>query len=169
MITRLEKLYLVLKELGLKEQGNLNNFTVIQKTMYILSRMGLDLLYQFRWYSHGPYCPELSDDLFDNYKYDGPDTLKTSPLAIITLFKMLFEDRYTDKLWLQIIASILFMEENGNDENYLNSLKIEHPDKVIEGRAFVLKNFKYLTNNCEEGDISGKQIQGIERNVRCNK
>lgn len=156
MITRIEKLYLVLKELGLAEQGNLYNFTIIQKTMYILSRMGLDLMYRFRWYAHGSYCAELAADILDNYKCDDSYILQTGPLATITMFKMLFGDRCQDKIWLQIVSSILFMEENGGDENYLTPLKIKYPHLVLKGQAFVSDNFKYLTNNYEEGDISGK-------------
>ena len=146
MITRIEKLYLILKQLDLADQGNLTNFTVIQKTIYILSRMGLNFQYAFRWYTHGPYSDDLSDDIFDYYKYDGPYALKTSPLATITLFKMLFKDRQEDELWLQIIASILFMEANGGDENYIKQLMTKYPDMVFEGQQFVQDNFEYLTN-----------------------
>jgi len=134
MITRSEKLFLVLKELELISQINTINHTKTQKTIYILSRMGLDMGYLFKWYINSVYCSELSDDIFDIKEVGHMESyqLKTNPLAIIALFKMLFKDFRQDILMLRIISSILFMKENGNDKSYIDHLIKYNHDKTTE-------------------------------------
>ncbi len=56
------KLRLLLKEFNLEPPFNR---TVVQKTVYILQRMGLNFGYTFRWCSRRPYSPELNCDLHE--------------------------------------------------------------------------------------------------------
>ena len=38
---------------------------ILQKTIYILKSFGIDLGYEFNWYRHGVYSPDLTSDGFD--------------------------------------------------------------------------------------------------------
>ena len=150
MISRSYKLYLVLKELGLENTRDLSNFTIIQKTMYILSKMGLGFQYLFKWYSNGPYCSELSNDILDLYDHIMDYKLKTNVLTILNTFLSIFKDKINDATWLRIVSSILFMRDNGNDELYVINLKNKYPEKFKDCSEFVIKNLNYFTGGQNE-------------------
>ena len=37
----------------------------LQKTLYLLQKMGLDFGYRYKWYTLGPYSPNLANDMFE--------------------------------------------------------------------------------------------------------
>ncbi|MHA1731449.1 MAG: hypothetical protein ACTSU5_05875 [Promethearchaeota archaeon] len=44
--------------------NNFSNRLVLQKTIYLIQKLGFDLGYRFNWYLRGPYSPSLAADGF---------------------------------------------------------------------------------------------------------
>jgi Uncharacterized conserved protein len=71
MSSRLAQLAFVIRELGVRAgevlsdgDDGLDTRIRIQKVVYFLKRLGLDLGYEFTLYYHGPYSPTLANDYY---------------------------------------------------------------------------------------------------------
>lgn len=120
MITKTQKLFLLLQELSWIKAKNLSQRKVLHKSIHILQEMGLDFRYNFTWYLHGPYCDELSDnieDIANNEKYYKIITIniyefKEKSINIINKYKKLIGDNKNNGEWLELVSTILFYKKN---------------------------------------------------------
>jgi len=75
MDTRLAGIYLVLKELGGFQIQNLEDRVFVQKAIYLLQVLGVDLRFRFSWYLRGPYSKGLAQSV---YEIEADSGLKTT-------------------------------------------------------------------------------------------
>jgi uncharacterized protein YwgA len=45
--------------------GGIPDRLALQKTIYLLQKMGLEFGYRFKWYTLGPYSSDLANDMFE--------------------------------------------------------------------------------------------------------
>ncbi len=65
MIYRFNKLAWIIKRLNLPHDlESFENRLILQKAIYLLQFIGMDLNYDFSWYLYGPYSPELAAEAF---------------------------------------------------------------------------------------------------------
>ncbi|MBF0551701.1 MAG: hypothetical protein HQK60_14355, partial [Deltaproteobacteria bacterium] len=119
MLSRAGKLYLTLKNLEGLDISTFNNRKALQKTIYILSEMGINFGYPYNWYLHGPYSPALADDAYEiegNQQYYDEESsrfkFRESTQKIIDNYKDLFKDRKEDTDWLELVSSLLFLRKH---------------------------------------------------------
>lgn len=95
----------------------------LQKSIYLLQIMGLDLRYHYSWYLRGPYSPELTRDAFEISEYRNPiqevaKRYELSQHAIETLdafTKLAVKCRPRDieqARWLECLASLHYLVLN---------------------------------------------------------
>jgi len=152
MLSRPGKLNLLAKELGNVDISTFKQRKILQKTIYILSQLGLGFNYNYTWYIHGPYSPALADDAYElanNREYYDEEIknyrFKKAAQGIINKFNRLFADRKDDEEWLELIASLLFLRENyrqhGED---LANLLIRKKAKFARKENLVKKAVKFI-------------------------
>ena len=96
--------------------GSLTNRKIVQKKVYLLQKLGLDMKYDFGWYIYGPYSTELAYDLYQKEAMIGilkndPSNLELSKYEDSVLQKL---DDMLDRLgndkpldyWLELLASL---------------------------------------------------------------
>jgi uncharacterized protein YwgA len=146
MLSRTEKLSLLLKDLNWLSAETFPKRKVLQKTFYILTEMGIKFDYDYVWYLHGPYSSTLANDIYEietnrNY-YNEQITgyrFKDRPRQIIEKFKKLFKDRKDDPEWLELVASLLFLEKHYEvKENELEELLFDRKPKY-ENQSTLVK------------------------------
>lgn len=86
---------------------------VLQKTVYLLQTFGIYLGYQFNWYLHGPYSPQLTRDAFglqtDWSAYKQVFFANPAVDDRIKEFLTFVARHKNDPLWLETIASAHFL------------------------------------------------------------
>ena len=147
MLSRPGKLNLLFKELGNIDIdiSTFNNRKKLQKTVYILSKMGLKFNYPYNWYLHGPYSPTLTEDAYElsrNKAYYDDEIkkyhFKQNAQDIINKFKELFQDKMNDEEWLELIASLLFLQDNYRATGEkLKHILLQKKDKFREKQELV--------------------------------
>ena len=164
MLSKPAILNLLSKELDNLDISIFEKRKILQKTIYILSKMGLDLGYHYNWYLYGPYSPSLTEDAYElannkNY-YDSEIegyVFKDKIRQIIKKFNILFNERKNDEDWLELVASLLFLEDNYKKKGEeLKQLLLRKKSKfrdreqlVDEAIEFIKKIKKYLsTSRC---------------------
>jgi uncharacterized protein YwgA len=115
-------LKLVLDKIGF---GNLQieGFTarkILQKKIYLLQLMGIDLGYRYNWYLYGPYCPALANDTFTlrdeiryydefkHYELNSKTNSKFDKLNKITIPPDSPET--SEPEWLELVASLHYLK-----------------------------------------------------------
>jgi len=115
-------LKLVLDKIGF---GNLQieDFTArktLQKKIYLLQLMGIDLGYRYNWYLYGPYCPALANDTFtlrdeiryydefNHYELNSKTNSKIDTLNKITIPPDTPET--SEPEWLELVASLHYLK-----------------------------------------------------------
>jgi hypothetical protein len=92
---------------------------LIQRKTYLAQRTGFDLGYRFAWNQHGPYCRQLTYDLFglkeqldDGFRdYEG-QTLNPLAKRLLVTARTFWADRPEDISeddWLELLASLHFV------------------------------------------------------------
>jgi len=115
----------------------------LQKTVYFLQKMGLNMGYKFGWYIHGPYSSDLTKDAFEYYSQK--ETLDTTESPEILPFEKEILEKITkffgnskdDPDMLEILASLDFIHntayipdvEEMNKDVVLTQLKKLKPNK----------------------------------------
>lgn len=108
----------VVRYLGLKMPVSTDfaNQQMAQKGIYWAQVMGVDLLYQFSWYIHGPYCSPLTRHLesLEDEKWDDVDMPEITQEARGALDKAKRLLRHNpsevaDHEWQQILASAHYL------------------------------------------------------------
>ena len=113
----------------------------LQKFVYLLQAIGLDLGYSFSWYIYGPYSTELTRAGFQIEAFERiqPTTLKNPDQeAILRRHCDFIESNKDDMAWLEIASSLHFLKsifphktkeqivsEVENKQPYLNGRKQE--------------------------------------------
>lgn len=158
MSYRFIKLAKIINELGLPNTLDaFENRLLIQKAIYLLQSIGMELNYDFSWYLYGPYSPELASEVYaiypilnsliNEYKFTENDQ------KFIRKMKQVKNglNQESKKLGLNIVdafelaASIVFIvRHNANDDmnfviSNLTSLKPKFKEKEIEGIYNLLK------------------------------
>lgn len=89
---------------------------ILQKTIYLLQHVGLDLGYRYNWYIHGPYAPMLTEDAFDisgnKTYYDKlvrKSSLSEDAMRRVKNFKSQFGDYLNKAKMLELLASLLYL------------------------------------------------------------
>jgi len=91
---------------------------ILQKSVCILQHAGIDLGYHFNWYLRGPYCPSLTNDVFeitpnlvDHQNQLGSWTLDEKSISRIGEIAPLFSQPEPEAKaeFLEVCASILFV------------------------------------------------------------
>ena len=97
----------------------------IQKFTYIMQNFfGLNIGYEFNWDHYGPYCMELTRDAF-NVNFSEIPQLKFSDETSENKFLEFLEFiKEKDNDWLEIVASIHFLNRLGmSEEEIIESIK----------------------------------------------
>jgi hypothetical protein len=100
-----------LEALGFSEElGTFKGRLRIQKTVYLLKEFGVDLGFNYNWYIHGPYCPSLTGQLFNQQQStQSGRPLKPEELqAVNELRNFLGEDLYSADA-LELLVSLIFL------------------------------------------------------------
>ena len=115
-------LKLVLDKIGFGDI-KIEDFTarkILQKKIYLLQLMGIDLGYRYNWYLYGPYCPALADDTFTlrdeiryydefkNYELNSKTNSKFKKLNKITIPPDTPET--SEPEWLELVASLHYLK-----------------------------------------------------------
>jgi hypothetical protein len=113
-------LKLFLDELGVPLE--LDSFTkrlLVQKKTYLSQLTGFDLRYRFAWYVHGPYCRQLTYDVFRlkedidegdrDYERETLNPLAKRLLATARTFWANQPNHITESDWLELLPSLHFV------------------------------------------------------------
>lgn len=110
----------------------------IQKTIYILQKMGLDFNeYGYSWYKHGPYSQSVQDDAYqtlhinsNDYTFEFTEVAKNS-LSLLKSFIERNPGAYSNSAWLEAIASLHYLRTyffpGDNDITLVENLKERKP------------------------------------------
>jgi len=91
---------------------NMNSFSdrlLLQKKVYLLEEMGLNLGYNFRKYIRGPYSSKLAAD---GYKMEvGKIGSRDGNISkeLLEKLEILGKNHESDPLWFELLASVLFL------------------------------------------------------------
>lgn len=114
----------LLKRIGTFNLGTFGGRLVLQKTIYLLQSYGLNLGYNFSWYIHGPYSPQLTKDAFrlQNIYSQIPAAEFTDPKIErrLTEFLKFVGDKKTDGDWLEQLACTHFLKSLNPAEKEAN-------------------------------------------------
>jgi uncharacterized protein YwgA len=99
-----------------------------QKIVYLIQKFGLSLGYGYSWYVRGPYSPDLTKNLFSISKNptifsEGCKLRLNNEEKVISRideFKNLLEENINDPLFLEILASMVFIKDTYQSKNVDN-------------------------------------------------
>lgn len=115
------------------DMDNFNNRLIYQKVIYLMQNFGLSLGYGYSWYVKGPYSPDLAKTLFNItptvFAESGGFVYKDNEKIIekIATFKNILEGEFHNYLFLEILASIVFIQKSISidGDNRDEKLKLE--------------------------------------------
>ena len=105
-----------------KGEANTENFSNrinVQKKIYLLQKLGLDMKYDFGWYLYGPYSQELTRDIYNKEALlgttnDNPAKTKlpNKDEKILSQLNEILSNFKEEELnyWLELLASLQFLE-----------------------------------------------------------
>jgi len=107
-----------LLSLGKPDMGEFKNRIQYQKIIYLLQAYGLSVGHGFGWYLKNPYSSELAHTLYSIYTsnrtYENVEKLKfrehDKVIKKIMEFKEILRDKIDDDLYIDILASIRFID-----------------------------------------------------------
>ena len=108
-----------------------------QKIIYLLQEYGLKLGYTYSWYLYGPYCKEVTKDTYGEAEESATSDLSDSEKIKIRAFKNKFGDNLDDPEWLEVAASLMYLQK----KKYLGQKLAAIKDDLIDDMAFGLKHF----------------------------
>lgn len=131
MIKDFEKIIAIFEYLNfqLKNPSLDENFRerlTIQKVVFISKSLGIEMSYKFNLYKKGPYCPQLTEDYYNdptsimsfktNVKLTNYEINILNKIKLIVFSHPIYFKYRTDLL--QAISTILYMKDN--DPNLVN-------------------------------------------------
>ncbi len=138
MDQRLAGIYLVMKELGGFSLESFDDRLFLQKAIYLLQILGVDLRFRFSWYLRGPYSNALTQCAFE---IDGSDKLKTDfdnlklrpeVLQKVGTLRNWIEQKPNDLRephWFELLSSIHYLKHISRPDT---SLKPENASSHLE-------------------------------------
>ena len=91
----------------------LENHSLMQKSLYLVQRMGVDLGYRFKWYESGPFSPVFEDDhlQFIGNKEKTLELLHPQVKDKLDLVKKLLKPcgELSKREWAQLVASLDYL------------------------------------------------------------
>jgi len=107
---------------------------ILQKRIYLIQAFGLYLGYNFSWYIHGPYSPDLTRDAYKlDAIYELVPELKFEKSKYNSTFEKYIEfldDRSDDGDWLEQLACTHFLKQIYPDKHReeIIQLVLEHEE-----------------------------------------
>ncbi len=156
MISNPAKLNLFFNRLDWLKIEDMSNRIILQKTIFILQELGLDLNYNFNWYIYGPYSPSLTEDAFElkqnekTYREESDEfNLSDHAQKIIERYNSIFGAKKEDSVWLELIASLLFLRKFYSKTNYddLKAFLLEKKPKFESNPSLVNDAINFLKEN----------------------
>ena len=134
----------------------------LQKKVYLLQAMNVDLGYDFIWYLRGPYSQELLEKISDLPKevdndYDKiilrQDILEN--IIIINNLILLKPDNLNVEMWYRLLASMTFI--NINQYMWNNRWPKKSPEEILQ-----LEMPIYTMEDCVEAQKVLKDMKHIQ-------
>jgi hypothetical protein len=118
MDLKLASIFLLSQELGGFNKDTLEDRIFIQKAIYLIQLLGVDLRYRFSWYHRGPFSFDLSDVVYQIYgerMSEETKELKVSPdiqPAINEINGLVAKKPYNlhKGEWLELLSSIHYLK-----------------------------------------------------------
>lgn len=142
-------IYMIMNELNSFSIKKLEDRIFLQKAIYIIQVLGIDLRFRFSWYIYGPYSKELTHaayDLDNNaelQKKADKLTIKKEAKKKIDLLKQLLEKRPHDldkSHWFELLSSIHYIKHislNGcSDEKEIEGILKKQKKKRFDESKF---------------------------------
>jgi len=139
---RLAGIYLVMKVLGGFSLNSFDDRLFLQKAIYLLQILGVDLRFRFSWYLRGPYSNALTQCAFE---IDGSDTLKSNfdklklrpeVLQVLEYHKRWLQDKpatLSKPRWFELLSSMHYLKHISRPDTSLTpgnaSLHLESAGK----------------------------------------
>lgn len=134
----------------------------LQKKVYLLQSMNVDLGYDFIWYLRGPYSQELLEKISDLPKevdndYDKiilrQDILEN--IIIINNLILLKPDNLNVEMWYRLLASMTFI--NINQYMWNNRWPKKSPEEILQTEMPI-----YTMEDCVEAQRVLKDMKHIQ-------
>ena len=153
MLTRRQQyLASIASLLGGLDVDSFSDRLLLQKRMFFISMLGMDLGYTHTWYIRGPYSPALTKDAFEirNEEQGGgqpilmrlPENVSKSVKNVISLFG----DKWNNPSEMELLASLYYLAKTRNTSEpsvlaeKLTSLKGHYSQEDAErGIKFLIK------------------------------
>lgn len=171
MDMRLAGIYLILKELGGFNIGTLEERVFVQKAIYLLQVLGLDLRFRFSWYLRGPYSKTLSQCVYEIYDdqelKDRSDKLKLKPEIdpVLTQLKGWMDKVPTGlelSQWFELLSSIHYVKHISKPSESVTEANIGDFLKKVGKKVFSAEMIGEAWRTLDSaGLISEKQINMV--------
>jgi uncharacterized protein YwgA len=113
-------IYMVMNELGGFKIDDIEDRVYLQKAIYLLQLLGVDLRFRFRWYLRGPYSRELAlysfdiRERIDEFK-ELADSAQIRKVVAekVSLLKNIVQKQPADigrSKWLELISSVHYVK-----------------------------------------------------------
>lgn len=124
-----------LRELDCFDISTLNDRIIVQKKIFLTQKLGVNLGYYFSWYIHGPYCPQLTEDVYEcvpigeKYfeKYSIIDEAKVVVEQVNQIAQLAKEAGMMEPQWLELVTSLVFWHEGTTEEAAIKNVKAYKP------------------------------------------
>lgn len=142
---------LIFHGLNTIKKETLADRVIIQKKIYLIQELGIDLGYSYNWYIKGPYSPDLT-----SYVYENLDELVTadfskhtltpgvlSELGVVNNLELDRPQNLTTSQWYELLASLHYI--------YKNFFVLNEEDRKKENLIIQLRGKKpqYTEEDCE--------------------
>jgi len=117
-LSRKERLFAALKVAGLDPSvATFEERKKVQKLVYLLQFFGVRLGFQYNWYLHGPYSPDLTKVLFEGSGDSGPVHISTEltgdEAKRIQKLRQFLGDRIRSTDFLELLVSLDYIKKEG--------------------------------------------------------
>lgn len=136
MINRQGLLKLVCDQFSNLNVQSFQTRILLQKTIFILQEIGLNLGYDYNWYLRGPYSPQLTADAFEIQndvalfqEEAGKYKLTDTATSVIARVHAIIGEKINDDTFMELVASLVFLSKyyRRNDEDLIVLLKNKKP------------------------------------------
>ncbi|RHP50092.1 hypothetical protein DWZ37_09725 [Clostridiaceae bacterium AF31-3BH] len=124
-----------LRELNCFDISTLDARIIVQKKIYLTEKLGINLGYDFSWYIHGPYCPQLTEAVYECVPMGTRQflgySISTDASDIVNQVNQIEELAELESMrrsqWLELVASLVFWHENATEESAVKNVKQYKP------------------------------------------
>lgn len=130
----------VMSKLNCFNLDSLSNRILLQKKFYLLQRSGINLGFQYNWYVHGPYSPDLTSaayecmsegkEAFQDFQLHG-DVTKIID-KINNLINLKSSNKIDETSWYELLASYIYLRKENDVETAKNKLVSAKPKFSLE-------------------------------------